>query len=105
MTNARKAPRIQERDEVLADNQQRRQGSLPVTRLDDGYVSLKIPEQDYAILTRLFPELKAKDPVVRLAAWKNLEASELGDKYRVTERSPNQVRRATALGNKGIIVK
>lgn len=93
------------RNQILDDNAQRRSGALPVTRLDDGYVALKIPEDDFQVLVMMFPELKAKDPVVRLAAWKNLEASELGDKYRVTKRSPNQVRRATALGNKGIIVK
>ena len=81
--------------------------------LDDGYVSMRIPEKDdpttgvigYYTLTRLFPELKAEDPTVRLAAWKNLEASELGDVYRVTQRSPNQVKRMVQRGNQGIIIK
>ncbi len=100
-------------NQVLEDNQKRRQGSAPVRRLDDGYVAMKIPERDdpktgvigYYTLVRLFPELKDPDPVIRLAAWKNLEASELGDMYRVTKRSPAQVKRATRHGNKGIIVK
>lgn len=98
---------------VLLDNKARRDGIAPVRKLDDGYVSMRIPERDdprrgiigYKTLTRLFPELVSKDPTIRLAAWKNLEASELGDMYRVTERSPNQVRRATRQGNQGIIVK
>lgn len=96
---------MQSRNQVLEDNKQRRQGSAPVRRLDDGYVALKIPEHDYKLLCVLFPELRSKDPVVRLAAWKNLEASEMGDKYRVTKRSPRQVKAATRQGNRGIIVK
>ncbi len=100
-------------NQVLEDNHQRRQGSAPVRKLDDGYVAMKIPERDdpvtgvigYYTLVRLFPELKHPDPVIRLAAWKTLEASELGGMYRVTERSPQQVQRATRHGNKGIIIK
>ncbi len=99
-------------NQVLKDNQKRRNGG-PVRRLEDGYVSLRIPTHDdpqsgvigYKTLTNLFPELKAEDPTVRLAAWKTLEASELGDVYRVTERSPNRVRRAVRHGNQGIIIK
>jgi len=98
---------------VLADNQARREGRGPVRQLDDGYVALRIPERDdpkrgiigYKTLCNLFPELKHPDPTIRLAAWKNLEDSELGDVYRVTKRSPRQVRRAAKHGNKGIIVK
>jgi len=93
------------RSKILDENVQHRNGSRPVTRLEEGYVALKIPERDYYILTRLFPELKSKDEVVRLAAWKNLEASELGDKYRVTKHSPAQVKRIARQGNQGIIVK
>ena len=93
------------RNKILDENVKHRNGSLPVTRLQEGYVSLKIPERDYYVLTRLFPELKSKDPVVRLAAWKNLEASELGDKYRVTKHSPAQVKRIAKHGNQGIIIK
>lgn len=96
---------MNKRQTILDENVKHRNGTLPVRRLDEGYVALKIPEDDYYILTRLFPELKAKDPVVRLAAWKNLEASELGDKYRVTKHSPNQVKRIAKYGNQGIIVK
>ena len=93
------------RHDILDDNKKRRDGSLPVRRLDEGYVALKIPVEDHKILCMLFPELNDKDPVVRLAAWKNLEASEIGDKYRVTRHSPAQVKRMTRHGNKGIIVK
>ena len=100
-------------NQILRDNQQRRSGSAPVRKLDDGYVSMKIPERDdpktgtigYYTLVRLFPDLKSKDPQLRLNAWKILEASELGAIYRVTERSPAQVQRAVRRGNQGIIIK
>jgi hypothetical protein len=100
-------------NEVLADNQQRRNGSAPVRKLEEGYVSMRIPENDdpktgvigYRTLVRLFPQLVSKDPQERLQAWKDLEAGELGDMYRVTERSPLQVQRAVRHGNKGIIIR
>lgn len=91
---------------VLQLNQAISRGNADApTRLDDGYVSLRIPTSEYRKLVLLFPDLKDPDPVVRLAAWKNLEASELGDRYRVQKRSPRQVQRATRAGNKGIIVR
>lgn len=100
---------------VLKDNQARREGVAPVRSLDDGYVSMRIPEKTtvvdgvvvpgYNALCQMFPELRSDDHAVRLAAWKNLEAGELGDLYRVTKRSPKQVQRATRHGNSGIIVK
>lgn len=98
---------------VLHDNHARRNGRAPVRKLEEGYVSMRIPEKDdpktgvigYYTLLRLFPELKSDDPQVRLKAWKILEASELGDMYRVTERSPLQVQRAVRHGNQGIIIK
>lgn len=98
---------------VLHDNHARRNGQAPVRKLDEGYVAMRIPTEDdpktgvigYRTLMRLFPELKDEDPTVRLKAWKILEASELGDMYRVTERSPLQVQRAVRHGNKGIIIK
>lgn len=93
-------------DQVVALNQAISRGNAEApTRLEDGYVALRIPTKEYYKLVRLFPDLKDPDPVVRLAAWKNLEASELGDRYRVQKRSPRQVQRATRAGNKGIIIR
>lgn len=93
------------RNQVLTANANCRKGSNPVRRLDDGYVSLRIPTADFQVLRFLYPELNHPDPDIRLAAWKQLEASEVGDKYRVTQRSPKQVQRAARYGNQGIIVK
>ena len=94
------------RKQVLEANQQIRQGSTPLpTRLDDGYVALRIPKRDWPVLRKWDPELESLDPEIRLKAWKRLEAGPLGELYRVQKRSPKQVQRATRHGNKGIIIK
>jgi hypothetical protein len=74
------------RAKILEHNKQLQLGNAPVRRLDEGYVALKIPLEDWKVLQRLFPELQSKDKDIRLKAWKTLEASELGEKYRVTPR-------------------
>ena len=90
------------RNRILEANAAVRSGSLPVRKLEEGYVALRIPTEDWKVLRRIYPDLESKDHKVRLAAWKKLEASELGDKYRVTKRSPRQVLRSP---NNRIIVK
>lgn len=83
------------RNRILEANAAIRNGSLPrPARLEEGYVALRIPTEDWKVLRRIYPELESKDHTTRLKAWKKLEASELGDKYRVTQRSPSQVKRA-----------
>ena len=91
------------RQKILEVNQQFRQGSLqkPVA-LDEGYVAMVIPTKDFKILKIIYPDLASHDHEIRLKAWKKLEASPLGEIYRVTRRSPNQVRRSN---NHRIIVK
>ena len=74
------------RNRILEHNQQVRNGSAPVRKLDEGYVALKIPVEDWQVLRKVYPELEAKDHTTRLKAWKKLEASELGEKYRVTPK-------------------
>lgn len=95
-----------DRKQVLDANKAIQSGQAPAARrLDEGYVALRIPEDDWPLLIRLDPELISTDHAVRLAAWKRLEASPLGDAYRTTERSPLRVQRAARHGNQGIIVK
>lgn len=97
---------IPTRKQVLALNRDVRQGTAPrPRRLEEGYVSMRIPTRDYKLLKRYDPELFHPDHEVRLRAWKRLEAGPLGDVYRVTERSPLEVRRAARHGNRGIIVR
>ena len=91
------------RQQILEVNKQFRQGSLQKPNAPDvGYVSMVIPTKDFKILKIIYPDLASKDAQVRLKAWKKLEASALGEVYRVTRRSPNQVRRSN---NHRIIVK
>ncbi len=95
--------RTPNRAQILEANNRIRRGNTPLpTKLDEGYVALRIPTDDYKVLRVLFPDLESEDPQIRLKAWKALEASEVGDKYRVQERSPLQVKRSN---NHGIIVK
>lgn len=92
---------MSERKRILEHNQALREGRLPgPRRLDDGEVVFKIPESDFKVLTRIYPELVSKDHAVRLAAWKKLRASPVGEKYLVT-RTPDQVKRSPS----GIIIK
>ena len=55
---------------------------------------------DMKVLARIYPDLVSKDPAVRLAAWKKLRASPVGEQYLVT-RTPAQVKRSP----RGIIIK
>lgn len=92
---------MSERKIILDHNHQVRDGRLPKpTRLDDGEVVFKIPTRDMKVLARIYPELVSKEHDLRLAAWKKLRNSPVGQKYLVT-RTPNQVKRAP----KGIIIK
>ncbi len=85
---------MSERKLILDHNHQVRDGRLPApTRLEDGEVVFKIPTQDMKVLARIYPELISKQHDIRLAAWKKLRSSPVGEKYLVT-RTPAQVKRA-----------
>lgn len=89
------------RHAILKHNQAIREGTAEQPkRLEEGYVSLRIPVEDWPALRRMFPELESKDHAIRLAAWHKFRESPIGEKYLVT-RTPNQVRKS----QKGIIVK
>ena len=91
------------RQQVLESNRRIRQGSEPLPRrLPDGYVALRIPDEDWPVLKVLFPDLESKDHEIRLRAWKKFEASPIAEPYRVQKRSPAQVKRSA---NHRIIVK
>ncbi len=78
-----------------------REGTRPgARRLEDGEVTFRIPTQDMRVLARIYPNLVSKDHAVRLAAWKKLRNSPIGEKYLVT-RTPNQVKKSPG----GIIIK
>jgi hypothetical protein len=50
-------------------------------------MSLRIPELDYAIITRRFPDLMSPDHEIKRRAWVKFAQSSLADPYRVTDRS------------------
>lgn len=92
---------MNKRDAILKDNQARREGTAArPTRLDDGYVSFRIPTKDYPVLVRKFPELDSKDHDIRLAAWHKFAQSPEAIPYLVV-RTPRQVKQSP----RGIIVK
>jgi len=63
----------------------RREGVRPGTPW--GGVELMIPELDYAVLTRRFPDLGSPDHEIRLRAWKGFLATSAADPYRVRPRN------------------
>jgi hypothetical protein len=92
---------MSDRKIILDQNHAIRDKRLPAPRrLDDGEVAFRIPTQDMKVLARIYPNLVSKDHAIRLAAWKKLRNSPVGEKYLVT-RTPNQVKRSPT----GIIVK
>jgi hypothetical protein len=94
------------RKQVLKANQLVRLGNLQKPRrLDCGYTSMRIPEKDFYRLVKANKDLIHADRETRMKAWKQLEASPLGNVYRVTEHSPAEVKAIARRGNKGIIIK
>lgn len=69
-------------------------------RLEEGEVTFRIPTGDMKVLARIYPDLVSKDHDARLAAWKKLRHSPVGEKYLVT-RTPKQVKQSPG----GIIIK
>ncbi len=81
------------RQRVLDANDAIRRGNADKPRrLPDGEVAFRIPEADWGVLMRMYPELNHPDATTRLAAWKKFRHSPLGEPYLVV-RTPNQVRR------------
>lgn len=86
---------------VLAANRRVREGQSPrPRRLDFGETTFRIPDQDFFVLRRLFPELASTDGKERFEAWQRFARSPLSEPYRVV-RSPRQVRAS----DKRIIVR
>jgi hypothetical protein len=48
--------------------------------------TMRIPEQDYYALARLYPGLNALDPTERSAAWEQFEKSPFSEPYRIGEK-------------------
>ena len=90
-----KAPN-QERKRVLELNQSMRDAQEQMGHLDMGTLVLSIPELDYAILIRRFPELNAPDAETQKRAWEKFLRDPRSAPYRVRRndgKTPAQVRR------------
>jgi len=80
------------RQQVLNANQAIRRGNArKPARLPDGEVVFRIPEADWPVLMRLFPDLKHKDATMRMSAWREFRQTETAEKYMVV-RTPRQVK-------------
>lgn len=89
------------RFQVLNANESIRRGNArKPTRLPDGEVAFRIPDADWPVLKRIFPDLAHTDATTRHAAWAKFRRTPVAEKYLVT-RTPAQVQR----GDKRIIVR
>jgi hypothetical protein len=64
-----------------------REGVDPHRNPNFGQHTLRIPEQDFYALLKLFPKLNALDPAERTAAWESFHNSPYAEKYRVNRLS------------------
>lgn len=82
------------RNQVLTANEAIRRGNArKPTKLPDGEVAFRIPESDWPVLQKLFPDLAHADASMRHAAWKKFRHNPVAEKYLVT-RTPSQVQRS-----------
>ncbi len=72
-----------ERRSVFESVQRVRDGNEPHRHLPFARHTMRIPEQDFYALVRLFPGLIAHDPAEKNAAWEAFEKSPLSEPYRV----------------------
>ena len=90
------------RTQILELNHDIRRGNgKRPTRLPDGEVEFRIPEEDFPVLCQMYPALLSEDQDEAMQEWNKLRHSPIGEKYLVT-RTPNQVKRS---GNSRIIVR
>lgn len=52
-----------------------------------GGVALAIPELDYAVIQRMFPDVTSQDPQERTNAWKRFLKSPLSEPYRLDRKT------------------
>lgn len=86
---------METRLELLDTIKQAREGSVRVGRnkLDFAEHVMRIPEQDYYALLKIFPHLNSRNAQEQRAEWERFFASDFSLAYRVA-RTPLQVRRA-----------
>lgn len=69
---------------VLESVQRVREGNEPHKHLPFARHTMRIPEQDFFALLKLFPDLtNVNDPALQRAAWDQFEKSPLSEPYRI----------------------
>lgn len=75
-----------ERRSVLESVQRVRDGNEPHRHLPFARHTMRIPEQDFYALIKLYPGLIALDPAEKNAAWEAFEKSPFAEPYMVGKR-------------------
>lgn len=90
------------RSQVLELNQTLRGAQEQMGHLDCGSLTMRIPEGDFYILLRRFPELNSTDPETNKRAWEWLERQPFAEKYRVRRNDGKRIgQRGLGRGAKG----
>lgn len=72
-----------ERQSILESVQRVREGVDPHRHVPFARHALRIPEQDFYALCRLYPGLTSHDVAEKTAAWERFERSAFAEPYRV----------------------
>lgn len=86
-----------ERRAALEAIAQIRVGNVAHRHLPWARHTMRIPEQDYYALVRLYPGLNALDPTERNAAWEQFEKGPFSEPYRIGRISKGVVRNGLIL--------
>lgn len=90
------------RSSILELNQSLRNAQEQMGHLDCGSLTMRIPEGDFYILLRRFPELNSTDPETNKRAWEWLERQPFAEKYRVRRNDGKRLRqRGLGRGERG----
>lgn len=92
-TNDRGAPL---RSQILELNQTLREAQQQMGHLDIGSCVMRIPEFDFYLLLRRFPDLNSTDPTENANAWEKFLRSPYSDEYRIRKHDGKQRRRGEA---------
>jgi hypothetical protein len=83
---------LPERQAILESVQRVREGVDPHRHAPFARHTMRIPEQDFYALVRLYPDLVSKDIAVKSAAWEAFERSPFSEPYRVGKITRGVVR-------------
>ncbi len=83
------------RSSILELNQTLRGAKEQMGHLEDGTIMGLIPEGDFYILMRRFPELNSTDPAENEAAWEKFWRDPVSEKYRIRRNDGKRIRRGS----------